>query len=196
MKPFLAKMKRKMEVISTTIERVPAYTVSQMVEFPIYIFDLDTVDTNDIIESTSKYTQGQSYRTDVVKDGFQSQYFSKSEILDFKSLVHAVENKANSISTVRFAVDHFWFVVYKKNSEQVFHSHKIPGNYRHQLAAVYYPLDVESSPIVFKNSNDILKIFPKKNQLLIFDSRLQHSVPKCQTDQPRMAFAFNLIEVQ
>ena len=66
------------------------------------------------------------------------------------------------------------------------------------ISAAYYPLCSEnSSPIVFVNEsgNDVV-VHIKKNTLLLFNSNLNHYVPKSIDNNLRLVYSCNLNEIQ
>ena len=69
-----------------------------------------------------------------------------------------------------------WGVIYNKGDEVTNHHH---GGYRFSFS-YYVSAPKGSSPLIFTTSGH--KIKPQKGQLIIFDSRLNHYVPKDKSE--------------
>lgn len=190
-------MLNKLKAALKKQEIEPAFYISQEVKFPVYVFDLKEEIDNDSILDRVHYDWDNSNRQDIVINAYQSPYFPKTHIdySKFQDLLNVVERKANFLDTHKHTVLEYWYVVYKKNSKQNWHDHV--GNeskLSSKLSAVYYAkIDDKSAPLIFLNSGkSMYKFYPKQHQLLIFDSRLKHSVPHNESDDLRVSFAFNL----
>lgn len=176
----------------------PAFYISQEIKFPVFVFDLHDEVDNEQILSKMFIDWDNSNRKDLVIDGYQSTYIKKDNerFYDYFDLIQTIENKANSVSTQKYKVNAYWYVVYKKNSRQNWHDHVTGAeNGGIVLSAVYYAkVDDKSSPLVFLTTgNQLYKFQPKQQQLILFDSRLRHCVPENDSDDLRVSFAFNLI---
>lgn len=173
-----------------TSKILPKYFVSQTIRLPIYVFDIgDQIDANIVknicLESRKNYLTG---RPDLVSQGWQSKYFKRTEG-NLNNLIETVEEKVNITAGNVYKVDSYWFVVYNKLGSQKWHDHG-----ESDISAVYYPeVGLEPSPIIFKNEpNNDLEIPVSNNKLIIFPSKLQHSVPVNDNNDLRIAIAFNL----
>lgn len=165
------------------------YYVSQIVRMPIYTFNLaDKVDAS-VIKDICLESRKNAYdgRTDLVREGWQSKYFTRNEG-DLHNLIETVEEKVNITAGNVYKVITYWFLVYHKSGSQKWHDHRDSD-----ISAVYYPeVGTDSSPLVFKNEpNNDLEIPVENNKLVIFPSKLQHSVP-INHSSDRLSVAFNL----
>lgn len=178
-----------MPKLKEKLEKRPKYWVDQIVSFPIYSFNLDgEIDPTEITKCALNLKTTSSNREDIVINGYQSAYYTKSDNQSFEKLISCVEDKVNLLNVGNFSVDHYWFVLYNKTTRHYWHKH-LPFEW----SAAYYPEGTHDSPIVFQNANGKdLEINQNKNSLLLFSSQLSHSVPKCNNDENRIVFSFNL----
>lgn len=168
----------------------PRFIIEQLVEFPVYVFNIsDMIDNQEIVSKTTCDFKN-SNRKDIIINGYQSDYFFTKENDTFANLIQIVEDKANSLHDIKYFVDHFWYVIYKKGSSQRMHKHVA---YNIFLAGAYYPeIYPTSSPLLFLNGRaSTIKYQPKQGDLVLFDNRLQHCVPDNSDDKPRIVFSFN-----
>ena len=92
-----------------------------------------------------------------------------------------------------FDRDEFWFNIAKPGESTGWHDHK-KGSI---LSGVYYlKVPQNSGNICFRIKQDkkwyFYEIESKENMLLLFDSKLEHSVKKNLSNQKRVSIAFNL----
>jgi hypothetical protein len=182
-------MTDQLRKLQKKIESKPKYWVDQIVSFPIYSFSLEgKVDSSKVIETTLSLQTDISNRQDILVDGYQSQYYKKTD-KTFSNLITEVENSLNSLDIGKYEVDHYWFIIYKKGTKHFWHKH-LPFEY----SAAYYPNGTQNYPIIFRNqSNKDLEINAGPNSLLVFPSNLLHSVSDCETDNQRIVFSFNFV---
>ena len=77
-----------------------------------------------------------------------------------------------------------WSAIYKEGHYTKPHSHK-----PNAISFVYYLKSNSKTPIIFKDSG--LKLYPKDDTLLIFESYTPHSVPNHTSKQDRICLAGN-----
>jgi len=172
--------------------------VTSTYTFPIYKFDLSKVlDANDIVQLTYDYQQknpaGDRYST---VHGWFSGYFSHQNHDDPRKekLISLIEERTERIinqgmnKNVKARVFNFWYNILKKGGFIEKHDH-MSGNLD-QYSCVYYAKTTpEMPPIIFE---DIYKILPKTNMLLIWPSQLRHSVDTLEIDEDRITISANM----
>ncbi len=90
----------------------------------------------------------------------------------------------------KFKIKNMWFTIQGKNEGH--HSHNHPKSI---LSGVYY-VDVEDNSggeIVLELENKKIVHFPKKNDLIVFNSSVFHSVNPYLNDKDRIAVAWDAI---
>ena len=95
-----------------------------------------------------------------------------------------------------FDRDEFWFNIAKPGESTGWHDHK-KGSI---LSGVYYlKVPQNSGNICFRIKQDkkwyFYEIESRENMLLLFDSKLEHSVTKNLSNQKRVSIAFNLYKL-
>jgi hypothetical protein len=180
-KKFYDKLRKKYEL-------KPKYNITQSMNVPVYSFNLDAEINSDLISAeVKKLNLSVNHKPELVKKGYQSEYLSRSTYPQFEPLLDVVESKINLLSNKQYKIIHYWYIIYGKNGEQMWHHHGGAD-----LSAVYYPQGTVSSPIQFKNYESVIDIETKKNTLLVFSSNALHKVATSNSDEERIVFSFNL----
>ena len=137
----------------------------------------------------------QNHVTNVKAD--MTDWFMHKKYKEFKELSIHAEAIADQMTEEHIATFNFdcWGAVYRKGDETVIHSHW--GN----LWSWCYYLEVppDASPFRFediieqgKEEGAPFDVYPKEDDILIFPSWLQHSVPKMESNSERIMVAGNI----
>ena len=133
------------------------------------------------------------------------------KIAEFKNLCSKIEEQTNLFSKClgsneNYKINESWLNFYNKNDFQEYHYHSMSF-----FSAVYFfsnPL--KSGRLIFQSPNepDMMPLKnlqennytyktcaydPPETSLVIFRSSLFHMVEKCESDEPRITAAFNII---
>lgn len=188
------KVKQKFIDYKVEQESIPKFIVEQTIKFPIYSFDLSGyIDNNKILKEIENFSILKNNRPDLVIEGKQTSYLSKKDTNLFDDLIAAVEKRASSISHRNLYVKEFWFITLDPSGMHRMHTHCLDATFCNLvLSGVYYPSSIDNRPLVFKNKDTELQIEVKENQLILFDTRLVHGVPKMLNSQAkRVSVSFN-----
>ncbi len=188
------KVKQKFIDYKIKQESIPKFIVEQTTKFPIYSFDLSGyIDSNKILKEIENFPILQNNKPDLVIEGKQTDYLSKKDTNLFDDLIAAVEKRASSISHRNLYVKEFWIVSLDPSGMHRMHTHCPHATFcKFVLSGVYYPSSIDNRPLVFRNKDTELQIEVKENQLILFDTRLEHGVPKTLNSQTkRISVSFN-----
>lgn len=199
-------MQNKLKKLKDTLESKPSHLVEQKVIFPIFSFDLSgEVDADSIVQRAMplKGNITDSYKPEIVKDGYQTPYVNKINDTLFQDLNTVIENKCKLVFEQEFKATDYWFIFYETGCEVLGHNHWNLKKYYdkgkfdiYPLASAYYPLcSKNSSPIIFQSDNENIAdiVIPvKRNTLLIFNANLMHYVPKSVENDLRLVYSCNL----
>jgi hypothetical protein len=199
-------MEDKLKKFKNAIESKPKYLVEQRVIMPIFSFDLNgEIDADSVTQRAMplRKSNSESFKPDLVKNGYQTNYIKEIDTTLFADLNKIIEDKCRIAFKQNYKATDYWFVFYEEGGEIISHSHYNLKRYKmdatleiYPLASAYYPLCSEkSSPIIFNSHVEGMPdvVVPiKKNTLLIFNANLYHYVPKSTESDLRLVYSCNL----
>ena len=191
-----------------------------MFKTPLFVFDLtEKKNINEINKQFKEFSLSEELLKNgrIVSNigGFQTKLVDK-DFLPFFNFVNLIDNEINkALSVLNFknvssvTPTQCWFNVNRKGHINNLHTHS--GS---DLALVYYielpKNNIEGGSIIFSNpdyftpmkdlkadsfneyNSATYRYVPKKHNLLIFESHLQHNVEPNLTDEARITMSFNL----
>ena len=183
----------------STKDPEPLFTFKKDIEFPIYHINLNNkVDYSIVLNNIKIYKElfPESYTTNVY--AWRSHYYTHTKTDLFNDLIRILEEIGShyycmhGITNLKTKIVNLWAMVYSKGDYAKWHHHG-----KNILSMVYYvDVDDGTTPIEFNGTNGTITVFPKRGDLIIFDSSLTHRVPKVSNHSPRVVIASNLMLVK